>query len=116
MFQNWKDVEAKQVLQILKDIKSLFEDKSKWITWPLAETSFGTEANPQSEVAVKWSLMGAIEKFAFIKFEAPLHHFVDNATRDYLNNLAGDKLWKTSTSYEDEVALIALAIEDLEKK
>ncbi len=115
MFLDWKDVEQSHVVGLLSLLQELFSDEEKWVDWPIAVDSHGLEVSPLDTTATRWSMIGATEKLAGLLCEKPLCDFVAVATREYLNDLSDDKLIKGSTSYEDEITLIQLALEDLTK-
>lgn len=115
MFYGWEKVERSQVLWLLIKVRLLFCIPTNWIFWPIAVDSNGNEIDPRNEYAVKWSLMGACDLYSD-KFEKPLSDFVSCATREYLNDLSEDDLIHGRLSYDEEFALINLAIDDLEKE
>lgn len=116
MFCDWEQVTKDQVLNLLLLLRDFFIDRGVWITWPLAENQKGYEVDPASPEAVRWCLSGASEKITKALYQAPLSGFIDCATKDFLNELSDESLIKGSLSYEDEFALICLAINELEKK
>ena len=115
MFLDWKDVELSHVIDLLRLLQALYSDEENWIDWPIAVDSNGLEVLPDDPTAIKWCMIGATEKLAALNHEKPLCDFVAVATREYLNDMSDDKLIKGSTSYEDEITLIQLALEDLTK-
>lgn len=116
MFLGWEQVTREQVLKNLHSLRELFSIETNWITWPLAENLSGVEADPSSPEAIRWCLAGASEKLTKQSYPAPLSDFIDCATRDYLNDLSDENLIKGNLTYQDEFALICLAIDDLEKE
>jgi hypothetical protein len=116
MFNDWRDVSKEQVLDLLKELKSLFADKNKWIDFPEAVDEHGTEVDPLDEKAVAFSLMGASFKIACSKYETPLANFVDCATRELLADLAGEGTIGKLLPYEEEYSLICLGLEILSKE
>jgi len=116
MFYDWRDVEKAQVLNLLKQVRELFLDQANWVGWPIAIDRFDKEVSPHSIEARRFSLMGACEKFSALVHSAPLCDFVSCATKDYLDDLSNNKLFKEELSYTDEFALISLAIEELERE
>lgn len=115
MFYNWKDVKEADVIFILEKVKDFFADPSKWIYWPIAIDGTGLEVDPLSPKAIKFSLMGALTKFASEKYSLPLGNYIDCAAREFLDDLSDNLLIK-GLSYEDEYALICLGHEFLTKK
>lgn len=113
-FQGWQDVNNKAALYLLTELHELFSDPSKWISWPLAINAAGEEVNPRSPDAVAWSLMGASTKLAQATYPLPIADFIDCAVRDFLNEISDNKLFGKMLSYDDEYALICLALEHLE--
>ena len=113
MFLDWKYVEMEQVLTLLLKMKE-FINKDNWIDYPFAVDSHQLMVEPDSPRAVKWSLAGASELLSAQDNPKPLCDYVAVATREYLNDLSDDKLLRETMSYDDEVALIELAIEDLQ--
>ncbi len=116
MFHKWKDVEPNQALKLLYQLKALFADQAKWISWPLAEDAKGNEIPPTDPKATRFCLMGACEMLTDQDYVLPLAWFVNCAVREYLNDLSADALIHGKTRYEDEVALIEEAILDIEKE
>lgn len=115
MFLDWKDIEKEQVLLLLKEVHGLFSNQANWIDWPIAVDSRSLEVSPDSDKAARWSLMGATEKFAGLRYPKPFCDFLAVASREFLNDLSDDKLIRGEFSYEDEVSIIELGIEELEK-
>jgi hypothetical protein len=117
MFYDWRYVERVQVLELLKQVRDLFTDPNKWVDWPIAVNAFGQEVSPcDVQTCVMWSLMGAIDMFSSHTHPKPLNGFVASAARDYLDDLSDNKLFKEMLSYDDEFALICLAVEELEEE
>lgn len=115
MFLDWKDVEKEHVLYLLTEVRQLFSNQEKWIDYPSSVDLLGQTVNPDSEKAVKWNLLGATELLSSQKYNKPLCDFIAVATREYLNFLSDDKLIKGTFSYDDELALIDLGIEELKQ-
>lgn len=113
MFLDWKYVEKEQVVTLLLKMKK-FITKDNWIDYPFAVDNHNQMVEPDSPRAVKWSLAGVSELLAAQDNEKPLADYVAVATREYLNDLSDDRLLRETMSYDDEVALIELAIEDLQ--
>lgn len=116
MFLGWEQVTREQVITNLRSLKDLFSIESNWITWPEAENASGKETNPSSPDAVRWCLSGASEKITRLSFPIPLCDFIDCATREYINDLSDETFIKGILSYQDEFALICLALDELEKE
>lgn len=114
MFHDWESVYKEQVLELLYDLKALFAKPGHWIYWPIAVDKTNLEVKPDSELAVKWSFLGACSKLTLAKYADPQASFINCATRDYLNSLCHEKLVKGLLTYEEEIELIELAILDLE--
>jgi len=111
MFQDWDSVEKEQVLLILKKVLQLYQDKSKWIDGPIALGNGGMLVEPRSLTANKWSLLGAIDKFAYEEFAELQAGCVACATRDYLNVISKrDRIWKMCLSYREEIKIISDAV------
>ena len=115
MFQNWRDVNKNQVLLILKKLEALFTDRDTWIFWPIAENNRGIEVKPTDPSATKFSLMGASELYTTQIYKKPLADYVDCALREYLNELSGEDLIRSKCGYEEEIMLIRMAIQEVEK-
>ncbi len=115
MFEDWESVEPEFVISLLKKVQVLFSAPDHWIDWPIAVNAKGDEVEPNSPLAKRWSLMGATEMLAEQVHSKPLCDFVAVATREYLNDLSDEKLIKGGFGYEDEMALIELALEELLK-
>ncbi len=115
MFGDWKSVEPEFVITLLKSVKLLFSTPDTWVDWPIAVDDRGFEVEPSSPKAERWSLIGATEMLAALDHAKPLCDYVAVATREYLNELSDEKLIKGNFSYEDEVAIVELALEELLK-
>jgi hypothetical protein len=111
----WDAVEKQHVIDILLALKDFFSDKERWTDFPPAEDKNGVVVDPSSDQAVRWSLMGAGEKLGVPLFGLPLANYVECATRELLDDLTDGK-HAHGMSYDDEYALICLAIEDLTKE
>lgn len=112
MFHGWEKVDKQQVFLLLQDVRTLFSFPDKWIYWPMAIDGEGLEVDPKSDMACKWSLMGACE-LLLQSYTYPLSEFISCAAREYLNDLSNDDLIHGRLSYEEELTLLDLAIHDL---
>lgn len=112
---SWKGVSREQVLCVLSALKDLFAEKEKWIDWPIATDSSGSEVEPLDERAEKFSLMGASFKIATEKYQTPLANFIDCAVREYLADLEETSIGKMMT-YEEEFTLICTGLELLKEE
>ncbi len=113
MFLYWKFVEQEHVLSLLVNMRA-FITKDNWIDYPFAVDAHSQMVEPDSPRAVKWSLAGVSELLSVKNHPKPLADYISVATREYLNDLSDYRLIKETMSYEDEVALIDLAIETLQ--
>ena len=113
MFLDWKDVDTEDVLLTLISCKEHLENQSVWIDYGLAFNKFELPVPSNSKDAVKFSLMGSIEKSAQTLWDKPKSNYVDCATREYLMNLSDSLIWKSTFSYDYELKLIEDAIESL---
>jgi hypothetical protein len=116
MFQGWTEVSQEQAFFLLTQLHQLFLDHTKWIDWPQAIDATGQEVDPHSPNAVAWCLMGASAKIAVQHFGSPLGDFVDCATREFLVEVYDDRLIGKLLSYDDELAIISLALDYLTPK
>lgn len=114
MFHGWP-IEKSQCLKLLKQLLGLYENKDKWIYWPIAVDDNGIEVKPNNPKAVKYSLIGACELFT-AEYKEPENEFIDCATREFLNDLSNDNLIHGKCDYDEEMDLIKMAIKELEKE
>ena len=62
-----KEMKEKEVREVLKRARELIAPEGAWIQWEHAEMRGGAAINPESPVACRWCLTGAIRR-------AALHH------------------------------------------
>ena len=112
-FFGWNDIYPSQVLVILKQVRDLFSKPERWNYFPFAVNALENEVIPTDPAAVKWSLTGAIEKFAT---GSPYPDYLACAARDFLNDISNGHFFRAKLSYEDEMILLDLGIEHLTKE
>jgi hypothetical protein len=61
-----------EALRVLRKVRDLLSDRSKWVAGALARTEDGQDVQPHSSRAVKFCAAGAINKVAHQEFS---HHF-----------------------------------------
>jgi hypothetical protein len=115
MFLDWQHVNAADVQKILKAVKNHLSNKNTWTDYGIAFNKNGTPVLSNDKNAVIFSLMGCIEYHSRRLYAKPLSDFVDCATRDFLSNLSDHKAWKEFMSYYDELSLLRLAINEIQK-
>jgi hypothetical protein len=113
MFLGWQSVSEEQVISILSDLQIIFSDKDNWIDFPISIDKNGSEVDPLSQEADKFSLMGASYRLAKEKYPE-IAQFVDCATREMIFEMTDGK-WR-NLSYEEEIGYINSAIEFLKKE
>jgi hypothetical protein len=111
-FFDWRDVEPPQVLELLKQVRQFFNTPECWVYFPFAVNASGKEVAPIDPLAIKWSLSGALDKFAH---GLPHADFLVCAARDFLNDISGGQLFRGKLGYDDELILLDLGIEHLSK-
>lgn len=115
-FHGWEQVEAEQVIALLKRLQELFVSEERWMSWPLAENKDSIEVSPSDPTATKFCLMGACQVLSEKAHAKPLSDFVDCATREFLDDLSGNELIKGKYSWAEEMTLIELGLAELIKE
>lgn len=115
MFLDWRDVTSKDVEAVLLSTKAHLSNQNLWIDYGLAFNSTNEPVGTKDPNATKFSLMGSIEKQANIIYSKPLADFVDSATREFLSEMSSYKVWKETMSYDDEISLLRMAIDEIKK-
>jgi len=115
MFLDWKDVTAQDVQKVLLATKQILSNHNVWIDSGFALNTSKIEVESSDSTAFYFSLMGAIEKNSNQFYPKPLADFVDSATREFLSDLSSYKVWKENMSYDDEIALLRLALDEIKK-
>jgi len=112
MFLNWIYVEKEQVKLILDQLLDWYiRNPDKWTDAALAEDKFGNEVEAVNCNAVKFGLIGIIDKLTYSQFDKQQAEYVACATRDFLNIFSSkERLFKVLHTYEQELEIIKKAL------
>lgn len=117
MFYDWQEVTVDHVAGCLEFVCQLYSNPNNWIYWPTAVDLNGLEVEPTSPEAIKWSMIGATEKYAMENFPRPLADCIACATREFLNDLSdSNALLHGKLQYQDELELVKLGVEEIKNE
>lgn len=111
-FYKWKFVNKDQVIKVLEELKQLYSDPSKWVSYPLAININNQKIDIFNIEAVAWSSLGATTLISNKLFPS-VGEYVCCATREFLDDLSNHKLFKQKLSYQEEYDLICSGLEFL---
>jgi hypothetical protein len=85
-------MENKTTLVVLKDIRELLGDKSKWTQGTAARDFTGAAVDPHHPSACSWCLLGATEKLGrgrYMPVVSRLHRASGSIRVSYINDVEG---------------------------
>jgi hypothetical protein len=101
-----------QLLTDLRELRQLLEDPARWTQFTAARNANGARANPLSPVAVRWCLVGAIQRIASCvgTRRSQLHRALQNAASERWGVAVPVSHFNDSARHHELLDVIDLAI------